>query len=197
MEQQEDLFDLLASSKVVDQSIYKATIEMLRKENVSDCLKYLQDDENLQCFLQSILQAMDITNIDQEDGVKIQMKIMMDILKSLKDHDFNHKNYCEGLCEEQRDKLIKKASKNNEIGQLLKFLVLLTSIDESFIQGGSNALYLLVQMKNDLNNQSFEDIRIKNTSLIGANFVRCNFNGSEFENVDISGLQFIICKKSG
>lgn len=43
-------------------------------------------------------------------------------------------------------------------------------------------------MKIDLTNQSFEDIRIKNTNLIGGNFVRCNFSGSEFNNVDISGV---------
>ncbi|CAD8129636.1 unnamed protein product [Paramecium sonneborni] len=36
--------------------------------------------------------------------------------------------------------------------------------------------------------QSLEDIRIKYTSFIGANFVRCNFSGSELENVDISGV---------
>ncbi|CAD8104400.1 unnamed protein product [Paramecium primaurelia] len=31
---------------------------------------------------------------------------------------------------------------------------------------------------------------MKNTSLIGGNFVRCNMNGSEFENVDISVVNF-------
>ncbi|CAK84534.1 unnamed protein product (macronuclear) [Paramecium tetraurelia] len=43
-------------------------------------------------------------------------------------------------------------------------------------------------MKVDLREQSFENIRIKDTSLVGGNFVRCNFNGSEFDNVDISGM---------
>ncbi|CAD8084770.1 unnamed protein product [Paramecium primaurelia] len=41
-----------------------------------------------------------------------------------------------------------------------------------------------------MRNQSFENIRMKNTSLIGGNFVRCDLNGSEFENVDISGVNF-------
>ena len=36
--------------------------------------------------------------------------------------------------------------------------------------------------------QSFEEIKIRDTSLIGANFVRSNLSGSEFENVDISGM---------
>lgn len=38
----------------------------------------------------------------------------------------------------------------------------------------------------DLKNQSFQDIRIKDTSLIGANFIRSDLSGSEFDNVDIS-----------
>ncbi|CAD8214948.1 unnamed protein product [Paramecium pentaurelia] len=49
---------------------------------------------------------------------------------------------------------------------------------------------MLVMMKIDLRNQCFENIRMKNTSLIGGNFVRCNLNESEFENVDISGVNF-------
>ncbi|CAD8129248.1 unnamed protein product [Paramecium sonneborni] len=43
-------------------------------------------------------------------------------------------------------------------------------------------------MKVDLRNQSFEKIRIKNTSLVGGTFVKCNLNESEFNNVDISGV---------
>ncbi|CAD8215247.1 unnamed protein product [Paramecium octaurelia] len=41
-------------------------------------------------------------------------------------------------------------------------------------------------MKVDLREQSFENIRIRNTSLVGGNFVRCIINGSKFYNVDIS-----------
>ncbi|CAD8114850.1 unnamed protein product [Paramecium sonneborni] len=188
MEQKEDLFDLLASSKVVDQSMYEATIKLLRKENVSDCLKYLSDQENLSSCLQSIYKAMVKTKVNQEEVAKNQMQIMMNILQKVKDHDFNNKNYCEDLYEEFRKDLIKKIKKIEKIIELLKFLVQLTTLDEQFIQCGSNALYLLVQMKVDLTNKSFEDIRIKNTSLIGANFVKCNLSGSIFENVDISGV---------
>ncbi|CAD8129359.1 unnamed protein product [Paramecium sonneborni] len=49
-------------------------------------------------------------------------------------------------------------------------------------------LNILVEMKVDLTNQLFERIRIENTSLIRGNFVRCNLNESEFNNVDISGM---------
>ncbi|CAD8197609.1 unnamed protein product [Paramecium pentaurelia] len=64
----------------------------------------------------------------------------------------------------------------------------LTSIDETFIKGGSNSLHILVKIKVDLRNNNFENIKIYNTSLVGANFVRCNFGGSQFKNVNISGI---------
>ncbi|CAK69564.1 unnamed protein product (macronuclear) [Paramecium tetraurelia] len=43
-------------------------------------------------------------------------------------------------------------------------------------------------MKVDLKEQCFENIRIKNISLIGANLVRCDLSGSELDNVIISGV---------
>ncbi|CAD8122192.1 unnamed protein product [Paramecium sonneborni] len=43
-------------------------------------------------------------------------------------------------------------------------------------------------MKLDLTNQSFEKIRIRDTSLMGGNFVRCNLSESEFYNVDLNGV---------
>ncbi|CAD8123466.1 unnamed protein product [Paramecium sonneborni] len=173
MEQKEDL---LALSKLVEQTIYKATIKILKKENVSDCLKYLSDEENLSSCLQTIQKAVPKTNVNKEELAKNKMKIVVKILKQLKDHDIKNKNYCEDLYEEFRKDLMKKIQKIDKIVELLKFLMQLTALDEQFIQCGSNALYLLVQMKN------------QNTSLIGANFVKCNFSGSEFENVDIGGV---------
>lgn len=71
---------------------------------------------------------------------------------------------------------------------MLKDVVRLTALNNKFIEFGSKSLNLLVEMKVDLTNESLENIKIKNTSLVGANFVRCNMNGSEFENVDISGM---------
>ncbi|CAK58301.1 unnamed protein product (macronuclear) [Paramecium tetraurelia] len=60
--------------------------------------------------------------------------------------------------------------------------------NERYIQCGSNALHLLVLMKISFKEQCFENIRIRNTSLIGANMIRCDLSGSEFENVIISGI---------
>ncbi|CAD8159195.1 unnamed protein product [Paramecium pentaurelia] len=53
---------------------------------------------------------------------------------------------------------------------------------------GSNSLYILVQMKVYLSNKNFENIKIQNTSSVGANFFRSNLSGSEFNNVFISGM---------
>ncbi|CAD8085174.1 unnamed protein product [Paramecium primaurelia] len=53
----------------------------------------------------------------------------------------------------------------------------------------SNAdLNVLVGLKVDMREHNFENIRIRDTSLICANFLRCNFNGSNFDNVDTSGM---------
>lgn len=43
-------------------------------------------------------------------------------------------------------------------------------------------------MKADFSKQCFKNIKIQHTSLVGANFVKCNLSGSVFENVDISGI---------
>ncbi|CAK70482.1 unnamed protein product (macronuclear) [Paramecium tetraurelia] len=43
-------------------------------------------------------------------------------------------------------------------------------------------------MKVDMRQYSFENVKIRDTTLVGGNFVRCNFNGSEFDNVYISGM---------
>ncbi|CAD8209459.1 unnamed protein product [Paramecium pentaurelia] len=42
-------------------------------------------------------------------------------------------------------------------------------------------------MKVKLRKICFENIKIKNNSLVGANLVRCNLNESQLENLDISG----------
>ncbi|CAD8114202.1 unnamed protein product [Paramecium primaurelia] len=65
----------------------------------------------------------------------------------------------------------------------IKFLVLITSIDSKFIQSGSNGLNILVGMKADIKNLSFENIRIKNTSLIG-----------DISGLNLNGVQMFDCK---
>ncbi|CAD8128544.1 unnamed protein product [Paramecium sonneborni] len=97
------------------------------------------------------------------------------------------------------EKIQKKKSKDDQIVQLLKFLIQLTTVDETFIKGGSNGLNLLVGLKYDLTNHCFQNIQIKNSCLIGRNFASFDLSGSKFENVDISevnlnGTLLLNCK---
>ena len=43
-------------------------------------------------------------------------------------------------------------------------------------------------MKIDLTMQNFSNINIKNTSILGGNFTKCNLSGSKLENVNINGI---------
>ncbi|CAD8185070.1 unnamed protein product [Paramecium octaurelia] len=167
---QEDLYGLLELTENIDQEYLNGIIEIFRKEKITDCLGYLNNPPN---------------NNNQEES---KIKLVTNVLKNISEIDFNKKNYSIEEYKEIRKKLIKKIANRNQIFQFFKFLVQLTAIDEKFIQCGSNSLNLLVEMKVDVREQNFENIRISDTSLIAANFVRCNLSGSIFENVDISGI---------
>ncbi|CAD8189377.1 unnamed protein product [Paramecium pentaurelia] len=151
---------------------YRKSRRYAQEGQIKDCVACLQSFKN------------------QDQKEKEQIKKIIHILKNIKDHEFNQKDYSSEPFEEMKKNLIKKLQGDKSMIELLTFLVMLTSIDDQFISCGSNSLHMLVMMKVDLRNQSFENIRIKNTSIIGGNFVRCNLNGSEFENVDISGVIF-------
>ncbi|CAD8055015.1 unnamed protein product [Paramecium primaurelia] len=119
-----------------------------------------------------------------------QMEDLYEILASFKPIDRRTFNMIfEALMDIQhKENLINQISKDDRIIQFLKSIVSLTALNNKFIELGSKSLNLLVEIKVDLTNQNLEKIKIKNTSLIGANFVRCNLSGSEFDNVDISGM---------
>ena len=53
---------------------------------------------------------------------------------------------------------------------------------------GSNSINLLVEMKVDLTMQNFTNINIKNTSILGGNFAKCNLSGSKLEHVNKNGI---------
>ncbi|CAD8128937.1 unnamed protein product [Paramecium sonneborni] len=180
-QRKEELYEILASIEDIDDQIFKIVIEILRKNKISDIQWYFEKQDS-QMFYESF------TNKELNLEVRKQILKIANILRNIQDHSFSEYDIFTEAIEEQRQNLIKKIAGNKQIIEFLKFLVKLTCIDQKFIQCGSNGLSLLVQMKVDLTNQSFEDIRIKNASLIGANFVRCNFSRSEFENVDLRGV---------
>ncbi|CAD8213451.1 unnamed protein product [Paramecium pentaurelia] len=89
--------------------------------------------------------------------------------KKIKDHDFNKKDYSSVQYQESLQVLINSIKHDRSIVEFLQFLVHLTSIDNSLIQCGSNSLNLKY-------------------FLMGANLVQCNLCGSEFDDVNIDGI---------
>ncbi|CAD8063489.1 unnamed protein product [Paramecium primaurelia] len=71
----------------------------------------------------------------------------------------------------------------DQIGDFLQFLVHLTCMDNALILCGSNSQHVIVRMKVELRNKYFENFKIENTSLVGANLIKCNASGSQFNNV--------------
>ncbi|CAK72861.1 unnamed protein product (macronuclear) [Paramecium tetraurelia] len=165
----ENLSEVLAKVKDFDTEIYPILIEMFRREKITDTFKHLNNQK---------LAQLGIKNTDY----------LIKILQIIIELDFNKKNQSNEDQAQIRKELIKKIGEERQIIEFLKFLVRLTAVDEKFIQCGSNILNLLVEMKVDLRDENFENIRIRDTSLVGGNFVRCNFNGSEFDNINISGI---------
>ncbi|CAD8193189.1 unnamed protein product [Paramecium octaurelia] len=166
-QRKENLYEILVQTKQFNEQFLDEIIEMLQKEKIRDCIEYLSNKGNKQ---------------------QPEFKIMIGLLKNIFEIDFNRKNYSTEVYEQIRKDLIKQVSYDKQIIRLLKFLVKLTAIDERYIQCGSNSFNLLIEMKVDLREQTFENIRIRDAILVGGNFERCNFNGSEFDNVDISGI---------
>ncbi|CAK93355.1 unnamed protein product (macronuclear) [Paramecium tetraurelia] len=148
----------------IDRSFLNYILYMLKEDNKTDIIQYLYKRQ------------------------KSKLRFISNILKDLSELDFSKEYYSKEECEQSRKQLIREISYDEHIIEFLKFLVQLTAIDERFIQCGSNSLNLLVEMKVDLREQSFEKIRIQETSLVGGNFFRCNFNESKLYDVDISGI---------
>ncbi|CAD8131200.1 unnamed protein product [Paramecium sonneborni] len=69
------------------------------------------------------------------------------LLRNIQEHPFSKINYSVVSNDKVRGDLVKKKLENQKIIDFLKFLVHLTSIDDRFVQCGSNSLNLLVEMK--------------------------------------------------
>ncbi|CAD8198450.1 unnamed protein product [Paramecium pentaurelia] len=182
------LYELLVQSKDVDIQIMKTILELLSKENnqVQDSSKFLQTTAKEYC--ENHTQFENILMFDRQKQIEKKIKSIADLIKIVQEHDFNKNDYSTEIYAETRQYLIQKISQEVRIIEFLKFLVHLTKIDENIINSGSNALNILVEMKTDLTNQNFQNITIKNTSLYGGNFSKCNLSQSKFDNVNINGI---------
>ncbi|CAD8171792.1 unnamed protein product [Paramecium octaurelia] len=185
------LFWFIESLKDIDVEILSLIIQILQKEKVSDSLGFLQKFSYQEHYNEYNFEFENCQTFEKWwriDAVKNSMKMNTNILLKLTKCDFFLNNYSYPIYQEIRNALIVKISKEQKIIKFLIFLVHLTSIDDRFIQCGSNSLYLLVQLKVNLTNKNFQNIKIKHTNLIGAELMRCNLSGSEFENVDITDI---------
>ncbi|CAK92961.1 unnamed protein product, partial (macronuclear) [Paramecium tetraurelia] len=183
-----DIYDILVLSKDFNEQIFNWMLEQLSKENNYDknCIEYLSNQINQE-------------NLIKVDVFKTKIQLTLNLLRTLKKHEFFLENYSTSTYAETRKYLNQKINKERLIIEFLKFLVYLTAVDKSFIQGGSNSLNILVEMQVDLTNLNFEKIRIKNTSIEGGNFAKCNLSRSEFTDVNINeinlnGAQMFNCK---
>ncbi|CAD8177059.1 unnamed protein product [Paramecium pentaurelia] len=180
----EALADIFGQVKDIDEQIFGVLLEKLRKEKVQDCFEYLSDQINLGSQILQQQGNTSQTNSEQKLYVIVnEIKQITDILRKLKDHNFNSQDFSSEENEEFKQGLINRIQDNRMIIKFLQFLVNLTSIDNTLIQCVSNSLHMLVQMKVELKNQSLENIRIQNTSLIG-----------DISGVKLNGAQLFNCK---
>ncbi|CAD8097649.1 unnamed protein product [Paramecium sonneborni] len=122
---------------------------------------------------------MNQSSEDMEENLFVEgndIKIIHNILKTIKEYQFNINNFSDEKFFQIKEEIKKKIKENKEIIELFKFLVHLWVIDGQFIVCKSNSLNLLVEMKIDLKSQQLENIKIQNALLIGADFVRCNLS---------------------
>ncbi|CAD8209585.1 unnamed protein product [Paramecium octaurelia] len=177
-----DLYQVLVLSQNLDTEILSQILEILMEEKTQyvDSLQILKNYESWK--------TVHPMNQQKLDTLKNNMQQTLDLLSILKENSFSAIDYSPNFFSETKKYLKQKIQKNQKIIELLKFLVYLTAIDATYIICGSNSLNLLVEMQVDLTSHNFQKIRIKNTSLIGGNFAKCNLSQSEFYNVNINGI---------
>ncbi|CAD8214361.1 unnamed protein product [Paramecium octaurelia] len=185
-QQKEDLYEILALSKDVDEVVIPILIIIFKREKIQDENQRQVEQEIVYLEYLSLLNNQQILNV-----VKNNIKKIIVVLNHILDHDFTKENY--SFEEQKQVQDIKNIS--NDI-ELVKFLVHITALDKKQIQRGSNSLHLLVEMKLDLKEQSFENIRIRSASLFGTNLVRSEFEklfNYKWRNLSINQGIKLIC----
>ncbi|CAD8200505.1 unnamed protein product [Paramecium octaurelia] len=105
-----------------------------------------------------------------------QKQEIINVLKKILDHDFNKPNYSDEY-EESIQSLITKISYDKRIIGFF-ILVHLSQIRDTYsVDQFSSSISC---NESQFESTIIENIKIKNTSLIGVNFVRCDVSGSEF-----------------
>ncbi|CAD8214306.1 unnamed protein product [Paramecium pentaurelia] len=125
-EKREDLSEILANVKDIDEQIFSVIIQIFRKENISDSLEYLQQENNQIHFKQFIFQLENLLSVDKDrrlNVVKNNIKIIINILKQIRDHNFNQNDYSTEIYLQTRQSLKEKIKEDQRIIKFLQFLV--------------------------------------------------------------------------
>ncbi|CAD8131133.1 unnamed protein product [Paramecium sonneborni] len=148
-------------------------ILMNQKEKISDILGFLSKIFNLR-FYESFF-----NNLQKISDLKKNIKRITNVLKNIQDHPISKIDYSTEAYEKSKQDLINKISGNKKIINFQTFLVHITSVDEKFIQCGSNGLNLLVGMRENLTTQFLKTSRSKillQQTLILQNAIRMDRN---------------------
>ncbi|CAD8201938.1 unnamed protein product [Paramecium octaurelia] len=106
------------------------------------------------------------------------------VMRKIYEIDFNKQNYYSTELYVKIKSTFRE--KNINVENRVQFFEIYCAFNCHCYLKGSNALNLLFEMKVDLREQSFKNLGIR-VLLVGGNFLRCNFSGSEFDNVEQMG----------
>ncbi|CAD8215593.1 unnamed protein product [Paramecium octaurelia] len=105
-----ELYKVLALSKEVDEVVLPFLLNYLKKERIQDCLLFLSQDQNkflLDIESQKVENQSQLEKEQTLNGEK-NIKRIMDVLKKVRDHDFNTQDYSMNDYEEFKKDLITK-----------------------------------------------------------------------------------------
>ncbi|CAD8144913.1 unnamed protein product [Paramecium octaurelia] len=92
IEQEEDLYGILALVKDVDEVFFPIITKILKRKKIQDCLEFLQSD---QCFV--TIEKLKLENLSLTDKEfiveKKDIRRIIDVLKKIMVHQFNKQNY--------------------------------------------------------------------------------------------------------
>ncbi|CAD8153659.1 unnamed protein product [Paramecium pentaurelia] len=124
----EDLYEVLASSKDIDDSFYK---------KISDCLRFLSKPDNEKHYEQYILQVKNLSFVEKEYQLligKSNIQKITNLIQTILDHNFNENNYSQETYRETGQEQIKKIQEYQKMREYFKFLVTLTVLDNKLIR---------------------------------------------------------------
>ncbi|CAD8200815.1 unnamed protein product [Paramecium pentaurelia] len=94
LQEKEALADIFTQVKDVDGQIFGVILEIFRKEKVQDCIGYLSEIENHRNLEQSILQQINLKQVDEGQklhDVRNKINKIKNVIKKLKDKTFQLK----------------------------------------------------------------------------------------------------------